>query len=87
MYKSKVIYSGIRDYVGWSDKSLTTSLTIRIKRKSNNKEKSSIASTDVALQYFVDILEEFKDVHYPWYKRKQAKNQPTEAYYFLVKNV
>ena len=43
------------------------------------------ATTDAALQIFVDILEFFKDVPYPGYRRKQAKNKPTEAYYFLVK--
>ena len=30
------------------------------------------------------MVEEFKDVPYPGYKRQQAKNQPTEAYYFLL---
>ena len=35
----------------------------------------------------MDIVKEFKYVPYPEYMRKQGKNQPIEAYYFLVKYV
>ena len=36
-------------------------------------------------QYFMKILEEIKDIPDLIYSKKQTKNDPTEAYFFLVK--
>ena len=70
-----------------SGKWATTSLTLRTRRRPNNKQKARTDTTDVSLHKFVDILKEFKFVPYPEYRRKQAKNQPTEDYYFLARQI
>ena len=87
LYKRKVASSGPSDYVGRSGRGLTTSLNIRSRRMSKNKQKARNTNICVAIQTFVEILEEFKDVYYTGYSRKKAKNQPTKSYYFLVKQI
>ena len=62
-------------------------LTLRTRNRSKNNQEENYTTTDVAIQKFMEILEEFKDVPYPGYRRKQSKNQPNEAYHFLMKQI
>ena len=61
------------DYVVKSGKGMNNYLTLRTRRRSKNKHNTKTTTTDVAIQKFVEILEEFKDVTYPGYRRKQSK--------------
>ena len=45
----------------------------------------SSGSVNVVPPYFMNILEQFKDLPYLGYRKRQVKNDPTEAYLFLVK--
>ena len=64
--------------MGRSGKGLSTSLTLRNRRSSNKKQNTSTANADVLPQYFMKILEEFKDLPYLGYRKRQNKNDPTE---------
>ena len=86
MDKREVISSESRDYMVISVKGLTTSLTLRTKSP-NKKQKSKTAITDITNKCFRKLLREFKNSHYLGYKRKQVHKEPTEAYFFLTKQV
>ena len=83
--KSKVTSSGPRDYVERFGKGLTTSLNLSTRWRPKNKQKESTSTTDVDIQNFSEISEEFNDVPYPGYRRKKSKNQPTEDFNFPLK--
>ena len=83
--KKELKYLESRYYLVRSGEGLTTSLTIMTRSKSNNKEKSRTSNNDVVPQYFMKLLDEFKDLTHLGYRKKQVKNEPTEAYLFLVK--
>ena len=65
---------------------MTTSMVLRTKR-SNNKRKARFAITDITNQYFRKFLNKFRNSPYIGYKSKQVHNKPTEAYFFLIKNI
>ena len=69
-----------------SGKGLTTSPTLRTKSP-NNKQKARTSITEITNQDFRKFLKEFKNSPYLGYKNKQVHNQPTEAYFFLIKQV
>ena len=75
------------DYMLRPGKGMNNYLTLRTRRRSKNKHNTKTTTTDVAIQKFVEILEEFKYVPYTGYRRKQSKNQPTKAYYVLLKQI
>ena len=53
----KVTSSEPRYYVEISVKGMNSCMTLKIRRMSKNKQKAKTATTDVALQNFVEILE------------------------------
>ena len=69
-----------------SNKGLATSLNISIIRSSKNKQNTRTSITDIVPQDFMKLLEEFKDLPYLGYRKKQVKSEPMEAYLSLVKN-
>ena len=85
--KREVTSSGSMNYVRIPVKRMTTYMTIRTRIRPNKKHKERNANTEVVPQYFMKILKEFKDIPYLVYWRRQVKNYPTEAYFFLVKDV
>ena len=44
------------------------------------KQKAKFSTTDACIQFFVKILEEFKDVPYQGCMIKEVKNKPTDTY-------
>ena len=52
---------GSRDYVLLSGKGMTNYLALRTRLRLNNKQKLSNDITDIVPQYFIKLLEEFKD--------------------------
>ena len=82
--KRKVTSLVSRYYVGISGKGVTTSLTLRTTRSSNNKNEAILSIADILLQCFMELLEEFRYLSYLNYRNKQFKNELTEAYLFLV---
>ena len=64
--------------MGRSGKGLTTSLNLRSKMPNNN-QKERTAITDNTNQYFRSFLKELNISHYLGYKKKQVRNEPTEA--------
>ena len=70
-----------------SGEGLNTSMNLRSRSKSNNKQNLRTDTTDVDLQNKIDILEEIKLLPYQGYRRKQSKNKPTESYSFQVKQI
>ena len=85
--KRKFTSSGLSNYVGKSVKGLAAYITLRTRRSSNKKQKSSTSNIDFFPQYFMNILEEFKGMPYLGYRKVQVKNDPTEAYILLVKKI
>ena len=65
-------------------KGLTNSLALRTKR-SNNKQKARFSITDITNKDFRKFLKNFNNSPYLGYKSKQDRNEPTEAYLFLIK--
>ena len=63
--------------MGISGKALTTSLTLSTK-STNNKQKAMIAITEITIQDFSKLLNQFKNLPYLGYKKKQVHNEPTE---------
>ena len=84
--KRGVASSESRDYMVRSGKGLTTSLTLRTKRP-NKKQKARTAITDITNQYFRKLIKYFSNFPYLGYKEKQVHNEPTEAYFFLIKHI
>ena len=81
--KWKFTSSGPSYYVGLGP----TSMTFSTIRRLNKKYKESTDNTKVSPQYFMRILEEFKDVPSLRYSKRQVKNDPNEAYFFLAKQM
>ena len=65
---------------------MTISLDLRTKI-SNKKQKSRFAITDITNQDLRKLLKKFKNSPYIGYKSKQINNEPTEAYFFLIKHI
>ena len=72
--------------MGRSGKGLTDSLDLSAKR-TNKKQKARITITDITNQDFSNLLKEFRNFPYLVYKKKHICNGPTEAYFFLIKQV
>ena len=53
----------------------------------NNKQKARTSITGITNQYFRDFLKEFNTSLYLSYKKKQVRNEPNEAYVFLIKHI
>ena len=62
--KRKFTSSGPSNYVERSGKDLNTSLTLRTRNRPKSKQKAIVAATDVCIEIFVTIIEEFKDITY-----------------------
>ena len=60
--------------MGRSGKELITSLDFRTRNKPKNKQKATNSTTDVAIKYFVEIIEEFNDVTYPGFRSNKSQN-------------
>ena len=60
---------------------MTTSMTLRTRRRSDNKQKTKAYNNGVVHKYIMNILEEFKDLPYIEYRRRQVKNVPTDFFY------
>ena len=65
---------------------MTNSVTLRIKRP-NKKQKERTYITDITSQYFRNLIMELKNSPYIGYNKKQVYNEPTEAYFFIKKQV
>ena len=61
-------------------------MTLGTKRP-NKKQKSRTDITYITNQYFSKLLNNFNNLTYIGYKKKQAYNEPTEAYLFLIKHI
>ena len=72
--------------MGISGKGLNTSMTIRTKRP-DKKQKRKTTINIINNQYFRKLLKEFKNSPYLGHKKKKVHNEPTEAYFFLIKQV
>ena len=72
--------------MGRQGKEMTTSLALRIKI-SNKIQKEMFAITDITNQYFRKFLKFFKNSPYLGYTSKQVHNEPTEDYFFLIKQI
>ena len=86
MYTMEVTYSESRDYVGRSGKRVTTSLTLNLK-KPNQEQKARTSNIAITNQDFREFLKKFKNLPYLGYKKKQVINEPTETYFFLIKDI
>ena len=51
----------------------------------NNKQKVSTFIYDITNQDFSNLIKDFKNSPYKGYKNKQAHNEPTEDYLFIIK--
>ena len=65
---------------------MTTSLTPWTKSK-NKKQKASTAISDIPNQYFRKLFKKCKNLPYLGYKKKQVHNEPTESYFFPIKDI
>ena len=67
-------------------KVLTTSLDL-ITKSLNRKQEARFAITDITKYCFRKLLKKFDDSPSLGYKIKQVHNGPTEAYFFLIKQI
>ena len=67
-------------------KGMTTSLAIMTKR-TKNKQKARFAITEITNQDLKKFLKKFKTSPYLGYKSKQVHNEPTGAYFLLIKHI
>ena len=68
-------------------KGLTTSFNLRFKIP-NKKQKARTAITGITHKDFRKLLSKmFKNLPHLGYKKKQVHNDPTEAYFFLIKKI
>ena len=65
---------------------MTASMTLGTKR-SKNKKKEMFAISKITNQDISNFLNNFKNSPYLRYKSKQVHNEPTEAYFFLIKHI
>ena len=68
-------------------KGVTISLTLKTSRISINKINARTANTDIVPQYFMMLLQEFKDLPYLGYRNRKVKKEPAGSYFFLVKKI
>ena len=54
---------------------------------SNKKQKARFSVTDITNQYFRNFLKKFKNSPYLGYKSKKVHDEPTEAYFLLIKPI
>ena len=69
-----------------SSKGVTNSLTLMNKRP-NKIQNASTSITDIANQYFRELLKKFNYSPDIGLKSKQVHNKPTEDYFFLIKQI
>ena len=67
-------------------KGMNTSLDLRTKRL-NKKKRARFSITEITKQDSRDFLKKFDNSPYIGYKIKQVHNEPTEAYFFLIKKI
>ena len=72
--------------MGRSGKGLNNYLALRTKSQ-NKKQKARFAITEITNQDFRKFLNKFNNAPYIGYKIKQVRNEPTEAYFFPIKNI
>ena len=84
MYKREVTSSESRDYMVIPGKGVNTSLYIRTKG-TNKKQNSGFVVTDVTNHNFRKSLKNFMNSPHLGFKSKQFHNEPTEAYFLLIK--
>ena len=72
--------------MGRSGKGMSTSLMLRTRSRSTKKHKARTSNNEVSTQYFMRIIEEFKDILSLWYRKIQVKNYSTEAYFSYIDN-
>ena len=72
--------------MGITGKGLTNSLALRTKR-SNNKQKARFAISRITNQDLRNFLKKFNNSPYLGSKSKQVHNEPTKAYFFLIKHI
>ena len=65
---------------------MTNSMALRTKN-SNKKQNARFSITDITNQEFSKFLKKFTNSPYLGYKSKQVHNEPTEAYFFLIKYI
>ena len=66
--------------MGISGKGVTTSMNIIIRRRLNNKQKGRTTNSDIFPQYFMKVIESFKDLTHLCQRKKWVKSEPTESY-------
>ena len=66
---------------------LTNSPTLSTRRRSNKTKKTRTVNTDIIPEYFTKILEEFNNLTYIGYNNRQGKDNHTEAYFLLIKQI
>ena len=67
-----------------SGKGLANYLTLGIKFQKRKKARTDI--TDINNQLFSNFLKDFKNSPCLCYRKKQVHNEPTAAYFFLIKH-
>ena len=53
----------------------------------NKKQNVRFSITEITNQDFRKLLKKFNNLPYLDYKSKQVHNEPTEAYFFLIKQI
>ena len=67
--------------MGRSGERLTTLMTLRTISMPGRKQKTRNIINSIVTQYLMKSLEEFKDLTYLGYKKKQVKSEPNEEYF------
>ena len=83
----KITSSEPKDYLGISGKGLITSLGLKTNIRSKKNKKARYAITNASMKYLSNIIKEFEKLPYKGYVRKRPKQEPTDSYVYLEREL
>ena len=83
----RITSSEPKDNFGRSRKGLITSLGLKAKKRSKKYKKSRYDIVNVSTNEFSKIIRKFEKLSYKSYERKRPKNEPTDSYFYLARQL
>ena len=83
----KIISLESKDNLLKSGKGLITSLGLKAKARPNKCKKARYAIVNVSKKVLSMIFSEFEKILYESYERKRPKNEPTDSYFYLSRQL
>ena len=68
-------------------KGLIPSLGLKVKAMPNKLKKERYSIVNVSMKYLSNIIRDFEKLPYKSYERRRPKNDPTDSYFFLARQI